>query len=175
MRTLSLSDVNLDRNQADVFVADSRYLSTSVLDVLSEQYNDWVGLLQHDQKVEVDNLSLLGAEDSYTRKGNELAIADIVNLTLQFSYQKISVFQQQYWSYTCCFHMFGLGRIRFVVCFDNPDKSGPFNAYITNRLDWSATRVSKHFLQYHPTSPFNRQSIQRFYKDHSFTSVLVPA
>ncbi|NEQ97256.1 MAG: hypothetical protein F6K30_11115 [Cyanothece sp. SIO2G6] len=175
MRTLSLSDVGLGEKPAEVFVVDSRLLSISVLDVLSERYDDWVGLLQPDQKFEVDNFSVLGTEDLLAKKSNELAIADIVNVTRRFSYQKISVFQRQYWSYTCCFHVSGLGRIRFVVCFDNPNKVGAFSAFISNRLDWSATRVTKHFLQYHPTSPFYCQSSQRFHKGNSCTSMLVPA
>lgn len=164
MSIFNLKDIQLREHQPDVVVMDSQYLSIPMLDSLSDQCHDWIGLLQPRQEIELCSLSLLGVKKPLPQKNGSLTISDIVELTLQVPYQEISVFQNRYWSYTCCLHVFGLGRIRFVVCFDNSNKAGAFQAFITNRLDWSATRVAESFLQYHSASPLYCQSTQRSYK-----------
>lgn len=136
----------------EVILMDSRWLSPAVVDSLSDRNHDWIGLLQVDREIELYSLSLPGVNGFKAQKPGRTTIAHVVELTLQAPYQAVEVSQQIHWSYTCCFSAVGLGRVRFAVYFDNPNKTRPYVALLTNRIDWSASRILAQWTQQYPIS-----------------------
>jgi hypothetical protein len=51
----------------------------------------------------------------------------------------------------------GLGKVRLVVSFKNPELTGTYVVLVTNRVEWSAQRIITLYLQ--------RWPIETFYQD----------
>ena len=115
-----------------------------------EHNYDWVGNLLPDREIELYKSSFPEVELSQSSKNNHLRVADLVNSTAKDQYRLVDMPLQKYWCYTQSLQVVGLGRIRFVVCFSNPQKKGGFAAFVTNRLDWSPGKVIKHWTQQYP-------------------------
>lgn len=135
-----------------VILMDSRWLSPDVVDSLSDRHHDWIGLLQANREIELSSLNLPGVSGFQVQKPGCTTISKVVEITLQAPYQIVDVSQQLHWSYTCCFSVVGLGRVRFGVYFNNPDLVGPYVALLTNRLDWSASRILTQWTQQYSVS-----------------------
>jgi hypothetical protein len=119
-----------------------------LIDSLAENQQDWVSLLQHDWEMEIYGFSLLGVQcDEKRLKRTRLMIQDFVALTLQSTCQCLKIFQQLHWYYSCCLQVVGLGRVRVVISFDDPQKAGGYAVLFCNRLDWSPRSVLSRWLE----------------------------
>lgn len=144
-------------NQPKLAFLDGRCLTSEMIDYCGDRDYDWIGLLQPERKIELYRLSLPGTRYSSNQRSQALEVSDLVKLTLQATYQEITVSQNQYWSYTCSLQMTGFGKVRFVAYFSNALKKGPFVVLISNRLDWSASKILKRWLHHHSASPLTWQ------------------
>lgn len=113
-------------------------LLPSLVDSLAEDKQDWMGIMQNNWEIDVDSLSLLGIQAELKKpKKIRLTIQDFVVLTRQNPCQSVEISQRSYWFYTCCLQVVGLGRVRAIISFDNPQKTGNFTVFCSNRLDFS--------------------------------------
>lgn len=140
-----------DCGQVTLF--DRDWLSTQVVDSLTNNQQDWIGLLQSDWSLELYNLNLIGIKDEKDNlKHSCLSVVDLVGLIRKVRSQCLTIFHQQHWGYTCCLQIAGLGRVRLVVCFNNPSCFGRCAAFVTNRLDWSPRHVITYWMQHRPVT-----------------------
>jgi len=112
------ADARQDCSKVALF--DHDRLTPQLVDSLADYQQDWIGLLQHDWKLELHSLNLLGIKIEEGR---------------------------QHWIYTGCLQIAGLGRVRVVACFKHPQCFEHCAAFVTNRLDWSPRRIINHWLQ----------------------------
>lgn len=141
--------VNRSRN---LLLMNREWLSPSLIDALAEAQQNWINLLEHHWVLEVYSLDLLGiAHESNSLKHCNITVADIVELTAEAPYQPFAVNRQTYYCYTCCLHVAGLGRVRLVIAFDNPERSGCSEVLLTNSLVWSPQTVLSRWLEQYPT------------------------
>lgn len=147
-RDKSDSTVEILGQSPTLVSVQGRWLSPSLIDSLAENQQDWVSLLQHDWEMEIYGFSLLGVQcDEKCFKRTRLMIQDFVALTLQSTCQCLNIFQQLHWYYSCCLQVVGLGRVRVVISFDDPQKAGGYAVLFCNRLDWSPRSVLSRWLE----------------------------
>jgi len=149
MKTSNFVLIESVASQPKIYLMDGRWVAPEMVDYCNERNYDWIGLLQPDREIEIYRLSLPRVKRLRRQNLRNLAISDLVQLTCQAPYQDINVSQHTYWSYTCSLQVTGFGKVRFVVYFDNKQKEGSFMAFVTNRLDWSATKILQHWMQHH--------------------------
>lgn len=117
------------------------FLASHQVDVLAEAECDWISLLHPAWEIDLSSCCLLDVADESLRNSPYVSIPNLVPLTLQIPYRSITVYGQTYWTYTFCSQVVGLGRVRLVVSFDNPQLIGEYMVFVTNRLDWSPRRI----------------------------------
>lgn len=139
-------------NQPRVALMDGRWLVPEIIDYCSDRDYDWIGLLPVDREIELDKFNLPRVNHPKFKRSCCLTTSEIVKSTFPAPYQAIKVCQKAYWSYTCSLQAVGFGKVRFAVYFDNPHKLGSFIALITNRLNWSTSRILKCWAQHYPIS-----------------------
>jgi Transposase DDE domain len=61
------------------------------------------------------------------------------------------------WTFTLAVRLPGLGKVRLVVSFKNPELTGTYVVLVTNRVEWGAQRIITLYLQ--------RWPIETFYQD----------
>lgn len=141
------------QNYSDVALFERDWLTTQFVDSLTDRQQDWIGLLQSNWTLELYNLNLLGIKDEKDNlKHSWLSVKELVFLIRETQYKPLIISHQQHWGYTCCLQIAGLGRVRLVVCFDNPQCFGRHVAFVTNRLDWSARHIISHWIQHRPAT-----------------------
>lgn len=129
---------------------EGRWLSPSLIDWLTENQQDWVSLMQNDWEMEIYGVSLSGIQcDEKHLKSGRLMIQDFVALNSQTLCQCLEISQQLHWYYTCCFQVVGLGRVRAVISFNDPQKAGSYAVLFSNRLDWSPRSLLSRWLEKH--------------------------
>ncbi|MEM6866911.1 MAG: hypothetical protein AAF528_00805 [Cyanobacteria bacterium P01_C01_bin.121] len=149
MRTSNFILLEPVANQSNIYLMDGRWVAPEMVDYCNERNYDWIGLLQADREIELFRLSLPRVERLKCQQSCNLTISDLVKLTYQAPYQEIRVSQHIYWGYTCSLQVIGFGKVRFAVYFDNPQKKGSFMAFVTNRLDWSTSKILQHWMRHH--------------------------
>jgi hypothetical protein len=128
-----------------------QWLSPCLVDSLAEAQQNWINLLEPHWLVEVYSLNLLGVtHETNSLKHCDITIAEIVKLTSQAQYQHFVVAHQPYYCYTCCLHIAGLGRVRLVIAFDNPERTGNYGVLLTNGLAWSPQTILSRWLEKYP-------------------------
>lgn len=155
-----------------VTLYDRDWLTAQVIDPLTDNQQDWIGRLQPDWKLELYNLNLLGIQnENGSLKHACLSVTDLVFSIRKVRSQPLNIFHQQHWGYTCCLQIAGLGRVRLVVCFNNPQCFGRYAAFVTNCLDWSPRRIVTHWMQYRPaTKLYSRHSSFKFHSEDNLQS-----
>lgn len=130
---------------AETVFLDQQSVSSYQIDELGECQRNWIGVLWPDWKIDSSGCSLKVAEgeDVQTR---ELTIHQLISLTQQSRYEPVEI-DQEYWIHTRCLRVVGLGRLRLVLCFDNPELIGECAVFATNRLDWSPRKILSQWLQ----------------------------
>lgn len=159
---------------AGVTLFDRDWLTAQVIDSFTEtdHQQDWIGLLQHDWQLELYNLNLLGMKDENgSLKHSCLSVKDLVFLIRQVRYQPLIILHRQHWGYTCCLQIAGLGRVRLVVCFNNPQCFGRYAAFVTNCLDWSPRHIVAHWMRSRPaTHLYSRHPSYKFHLEDGLQS-----
>lgn len=138
------------KNQPKVALMQGYWSEVDMVGYFNERNYDWVGSLLPDRELELYKSSFRNVGSSHRSKSNCLRVADLVKSTPKSQYCLVNTPLQTYWCYTQSLGIVGLGRIRFVVYFSNPQKKGDFVAFATNRLDWAPGEVLKHWTQKYP-------------------------
>jgi hypothetical protein len=140
---------------------DPQSVSSYQIDELGELQRNWIGVLWPDWKIDSSGCSLAVAEVDDVQP-RDLTLHQLISLTQQSGYELTEI-DQEYWIHTLCSRVVGLGRLRLVLCFDNPDCMGESVVLGTNRLDWSPRKILTQWLEYSQSryqkySPEYRQS-----------------
>lgn len=138
------------KNQPKIALMQGYWSEIDMVGFFNERNYDWVGNLLPDREFEFYKSSFPTVEFSRPNENNCLRVADFVNSTLKAQYCSVNTPLQKYWCYTKSLQIVGLGRIRFVVYFSNPQKKGDFVAFATNRLDWSPSKIIQYWTQKYP-------------------------
>lgn len=130
---------------SDTVFLDSQSLCYDFVDQLAEAQRDWIGMLGSNWEIDASGCSLNIANNG-TLGTQYLTIQELVSHTQQLRYELL-VIEQEYWVYTICLRIVGLGRVRLVFSFDNPQQIGKCAVLATNRLDWSPRRILTQWFQ----------------------------
>jgi DDE superfamily endonuclease len=142
-----------------VVVFDAWYLAEDLVQVLARRRKDWISLLKKNRLLETASFHLRDA-NGWTMKlpGPHLAVEDLVPLIPANAYHPIMVSKQTYWCFTLAVRIPGLGKVRIVVGFEDQQVTGRYTVLVTNRADWSASKIIGLYLQRWPTETFYQDS-----------------
>jgi DDE superfamily endonuclease len=142
-----------------VVVFDAWYLAEDVVQVLARRHKDWISLLKKNRLLETASVHLQDAK-GWTIKlpGPHIAVEDLVPLIPANAYRLVSVCEQTYWCFTLAVRLPRLGKVRIVVSFEDEQVTGRYIVLVTNRVDWSATKIIGLYLQRWPTETFYQDS-----------------
>ena len=142
-----------------VVVFDAWYLAEDLVQVLARRRKDWISLLKKNRLLETASFHLRDA-NGWTMKlpGPHLAVEDLVPLIPANAYHPIMVSKQTYWCFTLAVRIPGLGKVRIVVSFEDQQVTGRYTVLVTNRADWSASKIIGLYLQRWPTETFYQDS-----------------
>lgn len=133
---------------SDTVFLDQQSLCFDLVDDLEAAQCNWIGTLDSSWEVDLSSCSLPDAMRlEICSIETYLTLRDLIPLTLQLGYEPVAIEQQRYWVYTICLRVSGLGRVRLVFSFDNPQLTGSCTVLATNRLDWSPRKVIEQSLQ----------------------------
>jgi SRSO17 transposase len=137
---------------------DSWYLSSELVQALAIAQKNWVSLLKRNRNLETSSFQLNDATGQpIVLPAAQIKVEDLVRLIPPTAYRKIVQDAKQYWCFTFCAKMAGLGKVRLVISFENPQLTGTYAVLISNRTDWSAGQILTQYL--------NRWPIETFYRD----------
>jgi hypothetical protein len=123
-------------------VVNHQWLSAHQVDTLAENGLDWISFLPSDWPLELFNKSMLGVENFQEQWHlSSKSVETLIQMTQEAQYYSMTFDDNTYWSYTCCLQLGELGRVRFIVYFRDSARRGRYAALITNRLDWSPSKV----------------------------------
>ena len=143
----------------DIVVFDSWYLAEDLVKVLSTADKDWVSLLKKNRNVETNSFVLKNAAGKPIAFSTpHVQMEDLVPLIPATAYRPVTIDDHTYWCFTFTVRLPGLGKVRLVVSFDNPELSGTYALLVSNRLDWSAQRILSVYLQRWPVETFYQDS-----------------
>jgi hypothetical protein len=149
---------------------DSWYLSPELVQALAEHQKNWVSLLKRNRNLETQSFQLKDAEGQpIVWPKPHIKVEELVPLIPSPAYRKVEVRQQSYWCFTFCARIPGLGKVRLVISFDNPEQTGTYAVLITNRTDWAAKQILAKYLQRWPIETFYRDGKQHLGLDESRT------
>jgi hypothetical protein len=77
-----------------------------------------------------------------------------VTLIPATAYRPVKVSEDVYWCFTLTVRIPGLGKVRIVVSFEQESLAGRYGVLVTNRVDWSATKIISLYAQRWPTETF---------------------
>jgi hypothetical protein len=155
----SLIGQSIERELAfTTILMDSWYLSAEWVETFRQYHKDWVSLLKHNRNLEVHSFQIKDAQgQAIALEGPHIKVEDFVPLIPSEAYRKTRVNGQDYWCFSRCLRIPGIGKVRIVISFDNPQLRGTYAVLVTNRTDWSAKEILDRYLK--------RWSIETFYRD----------
>ena len=127
------------RKTSEAITVNCQSLSANLIDTLAQSGLDWISLLSGKWRSAASTLSLPGIGNSWDT--TPFVIETWVQATQQEKYYPVVLHNEKYWIYTHSLYSPELGRVRFVVCRRDRDKSDKYVALITNRLDWSPSNI----------------------------------
>ena len=74
------------------------------------------------------------------------------------AYRQVQLGEQNYWCFTRSLQVPGLGKVRLVISFENPELTGTYAVLLSNRTDWSAKKILASYLQRWPIETFYQDS-----------------
>jgi DDE superfamily endonuclease len=142
-----------------VVVFDAWYLAEELVQVLVRRHKDWISLLKKNRLLETASFHLRDAH-GWTLKlpGPHIAVEDLVPLIPVNAYRPVTVGEHIYWCFTLAVRIPGLGKVRIVVSFEDEQLTGRSVVLVTNRVDWSAAKIIRLYLQRWPTETFYQDS-----------------
>jgi hypothetical protein len=90
--------------------------------------------------------------------GPHIAVEDLVPLIPANVSRPVAVGGHTYRCFTLGVRIPGLGKVRIVVSFEDEVLTGRSVVLVTNRVDWSAAKISGLYLQRWPTETFYQDS-----------------
>ena len=121
---------------------DSWYLAPDIVAAMKEHQLDWVSLLKKNRKLEVNSFVLRDAAGQpITLPAPHIKVEELVPLIPCNAYRKVKVGEKSYWCFTRSLRVPGLGKVRLVISFENPELTGTYAVLISNRTDWSAKKI----------------------------------
>jgi SRSO17 transposase len=140
---------------------DSWYLSSELVAMLSACGKDWVSLIKSNRKIETASFQLKDAQGNpISLPTPAVRIDELVPLIPASAYQKIDSADRNYWCFTFCVRIQGLGKVRLVISFDNAALQGTYAVLISNRTNLAAKELLVHYLHRWPIETFYRDSKQ---------------
>jgi hypothetical protein len=138
-----------------VVVFDAWYLAEDLVQVLARRRKDWISLLKKNRLLETASFQLRDA-NGWTLKlpGPHIAVEELVPLIPATAYRPVKVNEDVYWCFTLTLRIPGLGKVRIVVSFEHESLTGRSVVLVTNRMDWSATKIIRLYLHRWPTETF---------------------
>ncbi len=137
---------------------DSWYLAPDIVATMKEYQLDWVSLLKKNRKFEVHSFVLRDeAGQPMTLTGPHIKVEELVPLIPANAYRKVKMGEKSYWCFTRSLRVPGLGKVRLVISFENPELTGTYAVLVSNRTDWSAQKILASYIQ--------RWPIETFYQD----------
>ena len=76
-----------------------------------------------------------------TLTGTHIKVEELVPMIPRNAYRKVQVGDQVYWCFTRSLQVPGLGKVRLVISFENPELTGTYAVLLSNRTDWSAQKI----------------------------------
>jgi SRSO17 transposase len=141
-----------------VLLFDSWYLAEELVSMARYRKKDWISLLKKNRNLETNSFVLKDAAGTPIRlAGPHIAVEELVPLIPPAAYRAVTVGDTTYWTFTLAVRLPGLGKVRLVVSFKNPELTGTYVVLVTNRVDWGAQRIITLYLQ--------RWPIETFYQD----------
>jgi SRSO17 transposase len=138
---------------------DSWYLTPDMVAALKEEELNWVSLLKKNRKLEVNSFVLRDEQGQPVNlKSPHIKVEELVPLIPKNAYRKVKVEDKCYWCFTRSLRIPGLGKVRLVISFDNPELTGTYAVLISNRTDWSAKKILASYLQRWPIETFYQDS-----------------
>ena len=142
-----------------VVVFDAWYLAEDVVRVLARRRKDWISLLKTNRGLETASFQLRDANGWPLKlPGPHIAVEDLVPLIPAQAYRPVTIKEQTYWCFTMGVRIPTLGKVRIVVSFEHEQLTGRSVVLVTNRVDWSATKIIRMYLQRWPTETFYQDS-----------------
>ena len=138
---------------------DSWYLTPDILATLKEHQLDWVSLLKKNRKLELNSFVLRDeGGQPMTLKAAHIKVEELVPLIPRNAYRKLKVGDKSYWCFTRSLRVPGLGKVRLVISFENPELTGTYAVLLSNRTDWSAHKILASYLKRWPIETFYQDS-----------------
>jgi SRSO17 transposase len=155
---------------------DSWYLSSELVQALAIAKKNWVSLLKRNRNLETSSFQLKDATGQpIVLPEAQIKVEDLVPLIPSTAYRKIVQDDKDYWCFTFCVRIAGLGKVRLVISFENPQLTGTFAVLISNRTDWSAHQILAKYLKRWPIETFYRDGKQLLgldaYRTRTFDAV----
>lgn len=141
-----------------VLLFDSWSLAEELGSMARYRKKDWISLLKKNRNLETNSFVLKDAAGTPIRlAGPHIAVDELVPLIPPAAYRAVTVGDPTYWTFTLAVRLPGLGKVRLVVSFKNPELTGTSVVLVTNRVEWGAQRIITLYLQ--------RWPIETFYQD----------
>jgi hypothetical protein len=138
-----------------VLLFDSWYLADELVSMARYHKKDWVSLLKKNRNLETNSFVLKDtAGKPLPLEGPHMAVETLVPLIPPTAYRAVTVRDKTYWTFTLAVRLPGLGKVRLVVSFKNPELTGTYVVLVTNRVDWGAQRIITLYLQRWPRETF---------------------
>jgi len=128
---------------AENYVFDSWYLSRELAEHIETYGKGWVSRLKSNRVV-------------YHGK-RRMGVKEFRDALPREAFREVNVLDKSRWVYTRVLDVNKLGKVRVVICYDNPDLEGEPIYLVTSRLYWEERRVIQCYSL--------RFRIDSFYKD----------
>jgi hypothetical protein len=140
-----------------VVVFDAWYLAEDLVQVLARRRKDWISLLKTNRLLETASVHRRDANGwPLQRPGPHIAVEALVPLIPATAYRPVKVREDVYWCFTLTVRLPGLGKVRIVVSFEQESLTHRYVVLVTNRVDWSATKIISLYAQRWPTATFDQ-------------------
>ena len=106
------------------------FLTAEMVDTLESMQKDWI--------IELDSEQILNLQ---------LTTANLIAKIPSTSFEALEVNRETCWFVTRCWSIGGWGRVRFVIRSKTPIYKKSISLLVTNRLDWSPSRIIGIFSQ----------------------------
>jgi SRSO17 transposase len=138
-----------------VVLFDSWYLAEELVTALAEEKKDWVSMLKRNRKLETNSFVLRNAAgEPMSFAGPHIKVEDLIPQIPQSAYRAVTVGAQTYWCFTLTVRLPSLGKVRLVISFANAEMTGTYVVLVSNRVDWSAHKISATYLLRWPVETF---------------------
>jgi hypothetical protein len=142
-----------------VVVFDAWYLAEDLGRVLARRRKDGVSLLTRNRGLATASFQRRDVNGwAMKLPGPHSAVEALVPLIPANAYRAVAVCGHTSWCFTLRVRSPSLGKVRIVVSFADEALTGRSVVLVTNRVDWSAAKISGLYLHRWPTETFYQDS-----------------